>query len=241
MKSMRHIFVVLTVLFVLLSPFSVFADTLLDTGIPIMNPTDYASAVSDSPESAVQFANSTAWNITGVTIGTLIGTGTSPTAITPISIDWAFGTTPGGSNIASGTASTLTHELTYFPPVMGYYSPRDMMSFSLPTTLTLDPGTYYFSVFDVEFSGTVYPGLWWMATYGTVADVAPGWSLDTYDMTWKLGTEWSSEHVYIPGSFSLLLSGTTGGPPPPVPEPGTMLLLASGLVGLAGLRRKFKK
>ena len=30
-------------------------------------------------------------------------------------------------------------------------------------------------------------------------------------------------------------------PPSPIPEPATMLLFASGLVGLAGLRRRFKK
>lgn len=28
---------------------------------------------------------------------------------------------------------------------------------------------------------------------------------------------------------------------PPVPEPGTLLLIASGLIGLVGFRRKFRK
>jgi len=36
-------------------------------------------------------------------------------------------------------------------------------------------------------------------------------------------------------------TGTGTGGTPPVPEPGTMLLLGSGLISIAGLRRKFNK
>ena len=42
-------------------------------------------------------------------------------------------------------------------------------------------------------------------------------------------------------SAALTLNGGPGGGPAPVPEPSTMLLMASGLIGLWGFRKKFKK
>jgi len=42
-------------------------------------------------------------------------------------------------------------------------------------------------------------------------------------------------------SYNLYIDFEGSGTVAPIPEPGTMLLLGTGLIGLAGLRRKFKK
>ncbi len=51
------------------------------------------------------------------------------------------------------------------------------------------------------------------------------------------GSSWDSYTSVILGAFDIL-NGTVPGP---VPEPSTMLLLGSGLLGLWGARKKFKK
>ena len=71
-----------------------------------------------------------------------------------------------------------------------------------------------------------------------------GW--DSSDPLAVLGVDyaiWFGGYVgndfYSPESGEILFQGTLD--IAPVPEPTTMLLLGSGLIGLAGFRRKFRK
>lgn len=71
---------------------------------------------------------------------------------------------------------------------------------------------------------------------------APTMDLSQYDSDWRFVTEFHFQGLNN-GHEEIFLSGAIGPPGTPIPEPATMLLLGSGLIGLAGLGRKkfFKK
>ncbi len=135
------------------------------------------------------------------------------------SVQWAITTSAfGGSTLASGDAASFSSKLE------NHNDSSDMYQnvFSIPN-LTLSAGTYFLQLDKATFTGGGADA-YWDLSYGPSSAVSAQYGAGPSETFALYGTDAS-----VPPTVP---------PPAATPEPSSLLLLGSGLAGLAGMIKR---
>jgi hypothetical protein len=153
------------------------------------------------------------------TVGVLDFAEWVPTGSTPTSVSWMLGTSAFGSDISSGSVGTVTSTFL-FSNTFGYDIYSDEVT-GLSGSLVAGQ-TYYLTLGGANDS------------FGSQYDA---WDVDEGPATCTFAVDGAPVGDCGDGGETFSLS-TSSTPPPSTPEPGSLLLLGSGILGMAGVVRR---
>jgi hypothetical protein len=142
---------------------------------------------------------------------------------------------PAFFTIGSGTAVLVSATAWTSGALKTYLgisaSPNNPIGAYLPTTQFLDPGATGFFVFQVDLGTTIIPGNSGAGTAAGTFNIPTGFGADLGGYILGFcGTGCNSPYVATANSGALVVNGNT---PVPTPEPGSIVMLGAGLLGVA--------